>query len=211
MQVLSHRGYWKTPEEKNKRIAFTRSFDLGFGTETDLRDLAGTLVVSHDPPEDRQLTASEMAAIHDMINPSLTLALNVKADGLQEMTKALFEKHSMSDAFVFDMSIPDAIQWANAGIPFFTRQSDVEPEPNLYASAAGVWLDAFYSDWWTVDVISRHLDAGKRVCVVSPDLHKRDHKPAWNMLASSDVSRHSDVLICTDYPEAAKGCFVDAS
>lgn len=43
MQVLSHRGYWKHPNEKNLPIAFKRSFERGFGTETDLRDLQGSL------------------------------------------------------------------------------------------------------------------------------------------------------------------------
>lgn len=207
MQILSHRGYWKTPEEKNLPVAFTRSFELGFGTETDVRDLAGALVISHDPPDAGAMTADEMATIHGRFDPSLTLALNVKADGLQAMTKSLLEKHGLSDAFVFDMSIPDAIQWLKAGVPIFTRHSDVEPAPDLYDLAHGVWLDAFHSDWWDIDVISRHLDADKRVCIVSPDLHKRDYTPVWEMLANSEVCCHKNVLICTDYPENAKEYF----
>ena len=50
MEILSHRGYWKTVTEKNTIIAFKRSFNLGFGTETDIRDLNGNLVISHDMP-----------------------------------------------------------------------------------------------------------------------------------------------------------------
>ena len=29
MRVISHRGFWKSPEEKNQPVAFKRSFDLG--------------------------------------------------------------------------------------------------------------------------------------------------------------------------------------
>ena len=48
MEILSHRGYWKNEGEKNTKIAFERSFQLGFGTETDIRDYKGELVISHD-------------------------------------------------------------------------------------------------------------------------------------------------------------------
>jgi len=41
MLVISHRGYWKELAEKNRPIAFERSFALGFGTETDIRDYKG--------------------------------------------------------------------------------------------------------------------------------------------------------------------------
>ncbi|GBQ86613.1 hypothetical protein AA14337_3370 [Acetobacter malorum DSM 14337] len=53
MQILSHRGFWHTPEEKNSRAAIKRSFKEGFGLETDVRDLLfegdSQIVVSHDP------------------------------------------------------------------------------------------------------------------------------------------------------------------
>jgi hypothetical protein len=42
MQILSHRGYWQHPSEKNTEAAFRRSFLLGYGTETDIRDRDGT-------------------------------------------------------------------------------------------------------------------------------------------------------------------------
>ncbi len=38
MQILSHRGYWKSIKEKNSFIAFERSFLAMHGVETDLRD-----------------------------------------------------------------------------------------------------------------------------------------------------------------------------
>ena len=56
MIVLSHRGYWKTAVEKNTPTAFKRSFELGFGTETDVRDRNGELVISHDMPNGSEIT-----------------------------------------------------------------------------------------------------------------------------------------------------------
>ena len=56
MIILSHRGYWKKPDEKNLEVAFRRSFDLGYGTETDIRDCAGKILISHDMPKGDEMT-----------------------------------------------------------------------------------------------------------------------------------------------------------
>lgn len=207
MKILSHRGYWNTEREKNSTEAFERSFGMGFGTETDLRDLGGKLVVSHDPPTQDAIQASEMLEIYRRHDSSLPLALNIKADGLQRLVADLVEQFNLRQAFVFDMSIPDSIQWLKTSVPVFTRHSDVEGAPALYREASGVWLDAFYSDWWGMEQISRHLDAGKRVCIVSPELHRREYRRAWELLARSELSASGDVMLCTDYPEEAREVF----
>lgn len=207
MQILSHRGYWKNPAEKNSVTAFEESFRLGFGTETDLRDLAGALVVSHDPPASDAMAADTLFSIHQAHDSGLTLALNVKADGLQTLVSDYLGRFGVRDAFVFDMSIPDTLHWIRAGVPVFTRHSDVEPDPVLYTESAGVWLDGFHSDWWDAATIMRHLDAGKRVCIVSPDLHRREHLPVWDRLKSSGLPESDDIMLCTDYPEAARDAF----
>ena len=205
MRILSHRGYWKSREERNTPQAFERSFTMGFGTETDLRDLNGELVISHDPPVTGALTSAAFFQQHQSIEPSLTLALNVKADGLQALVVPQLAALRDHDAFVFDMSIPDTLRWRKEGVPYFTRHSDVEPDPPLYADAAGVWLDAFHGDWWDGDVIERHLDRGKRVCIVSPELHGREHRAVWDAL-SARFSPGDDarLMICTDLPEQAR-------
>jgi hypothetical protein len=207
MKVLSHRGYWKTVAEKNSPAAFERSFSMGFGTETDLRDLAGQLVVSHDPPLSGAMAADELLTLHQRHDATLPLALNIKADGLQQLLLNRLERLPQLDAFVFDMSIPDAIQWLKVGVPIFTRHSDVEPDPALYDSAVGIWLDGFHGDWWDGSVIERHLDAGKRVCIVSPELHHRDHRAAWERLASEGLPNDGTMMICTDLPEEAREYF----
>jgi len=202
MQILSHRGYWKSPAEKNTPVAFTRSFHLGFGTETDLRDLAGRLVVSHDPPAADALSAETLFGIYRGVDADLPLALNVKADGLQKLLPPLLSAYGITNYFMFDMSIPDALGWLKAGVPCYTRHSDEEPEPAFYDRAVGIWLDAFHSDWWDEATVSRHLDAGKQVCIVSPDLHKREPQRVWDMIAHGEWANDARVLVCTDHPES---------
>lgn len=200
MRILSHRGFWLSASEKNSPEAFTRSFDCGFGTETDLRDLDGQLVIAHDPPRAGNLAAAALFAVHAANDAKLPLAINIKSDGLQPLMIELLEKFTPRDVFVFDMSIPDMLGWLRTGIPVFTRHSDVEPEPVLVDRVAGVWLDGFNSDWWDEAVVRRHLDAGRRVCIVSPELHRRNHRSAWERLAASDLPQSGQLMLCTDYP-----------
>jgi len=207
MRILSHRGYWKTVAEKNAPVAFERSFFSGFGTETDLRDCLGELVIAHDPPTQAAWRATEFFELHRRLGPGLPLALNIKADGLQIMLLDLLTAYEVQDYFVFDMAIPDAAGYLRHGMRAFTRQSEWEPEPAYYAAAAGVWLDAFSSEWYDTDTIGRHLDQGKQVCVVSPDLHGREHRGLWDRLASSPIAKHPGLMLCTDFPEDARDVF----
>lgn len=207
MLTISHRGYWKTAEEKNTAVAFDRSFLLGFGTETDLRDLGGQLVIAHDPPLSGAMPADDMfsqVAAHD---PALPMALNIKADGLQTLVCDAVERHGLTGCFVFDMAVPDAVQWLKTGIAVFTRHSDIETTPAFYEQADGVWLDAFGNDWWDMDVVAAHLNAGKQVAVVSPELHARDYTAVWSMMKESTICQSNDIILCTDIPETAKEFF----
>jgi glycerophosphoryl diester phosphodiesterase len=209
MQILSHRGWWATPGEKNSSVAFLRSFAAGYGTETDLRDALGRLVISHDPPAGDALGADAFFELYKAAGPDLPLALNVKSDGLQSLLRAALEKYAVTNYFLFDMSLPDALVSIRHGLAVFTRQSEWEPAPLFYKEAAGVWLDCFHGDWMTTDTIARHLDAGKRVCLVSPELHRRDPRAFWETLAHADIRKSSDLLLCTDRPDDAKAVLHD--
>lgn len=200
--ILAHRGYWKKEEEKNTKEAFKRAFDCGFGVETDLRDIKGEIVISHDMPKGNEMTFEEVLALLDGRN--LPLALNIKADGMAFKIKKLLEKYNHTNYFTFDMSIPEMVVQHKMGLNVFTGISDIVPNPIMYKEAQGVWLDCFYSDWFSKKEIKEILDAGKKVCIVSPDLHKREYKNVW--------AKYKDVkgiILCTDFPDDAKEYFND--
>lgn len=207
MIVLSHRGYWKERAEQNTAAAFARSFRLGFGTETDLRDLDGRLVIAHDPARAGAPPAGVLFEAHAAADATLPLALNVKADGLHKWVREAFDRYGLANAFVFDVAVPDARGYLAAGVPVFTRHSELEPEPAFYAAAAGVWVDGFESDWATEADLARHLAAGKRVCVVSPELHGRPPAAFWDRLAAMRCAADPRLMLCTDLPEAAREVF----
>jgi hypothetical protein len=145
-----------------------------------------------------------MLAVYVQAGRPGTLALNVKADGLQTMVKGLLQEFAIERYFLFDMSIPDTLQWLNAGMHVYVRQSEYEPVPALYDQAAGVWMDGIKSDWYSKDVVGMHLAAGKQVSVVSPELHGRDPVAVWITLKS--VQR-DDLWLCTDRIAEARRFF----
>lgn len=208
MIVISHRGYWKETHEKNLPISFERSFSLGFGTETDIRDYKGTLVISHDIADEKSISVKEMFEIYNKYDNTLPLALNIKADGLQVKLKELLEEYKMTNYFVFDMSVPDGLGYLKQNIKAFTRESEYEKLPSFYDEAYGIWLDEFQGHWITKEVIEKHIKNNKQICIVSPDLHKREYKKEWQHYKDIEKELSIDnLMICTDYPEIAKEFF----
>ena len=206
MHIISHRGFWLEPAEKNTVPAFERSFRLGFGTETDIRDHAGELVISHDMPTGEEPT---LAAVLDMARQARCagpLALNIKADGLQAALAEVMAGYPELDYFVFDMSLPDTLGYARQGLPFYLRQSEYEQAVPEIGNCKGIWLDAFHACWYD----ARHLGALLErydVCLVSAELHRRPHLPHWEWLRTTGLTRHPRLCICTDHPEAAREFF----
>jgi glycerophosphoryl diester phosphodiesterase len=208
MIVLSHRGYWTNTGEKNTRAAFERSFAMGFGTETDIRDQDCQLVISHDMPGVGAMSAEQFFDIYKSAKQELPLALNIKADGLQLELARLLALYEINNYFVFDMAVPDGLLYARQGLHTYTRHSEYEPQPAYYELAQGVWLDEFNDHWLTDTVIEAHLAADKSICIVSPELHKRNHAQEWLQYQHLEAKIGKDrLMLCTDFPEQAREFF----
>jgi glycerophosphoryl diester phosphodiesterase len=205
MRVISHRGLWYSPQEKNTTEAFRQSFKLGFGTETDVRDYNGQLVISHDIPNGSEILLTTFLEEYLAYASDLPLALNIKSDGLQKPFKRAMEDYKINNYFVFDMSVPDAFQYKNAGIKFFSRLSEYEHVDMILPGSDGVWLDAFYDDWFDVALIHTLIGKGLNVAIVSSELHARDYTEQWEKLKKANFDER--VIICTDLPEKAREFF----
>jgi len=206
MNIIAHRGFWKVSEERNSSLAFGRAFENGYGVETDVRDILGQLVISHDMPLGNETKFNAFLALYAASGAKSCLAINIKADGLQKPLKALLTKYGVKNYFVFDMSVPDTFGYIQEDVRFFSRISEYEPQDPFYLNSSGVWVDCFHSKWFTTKLISAFLDQGKQVCIVSPELHKRDHLNVWHDLREFETS---NIFLCTDFPDAAKEFFDD--
>ncbi len=205
MIIISHRGWWIDPSEKNSEGAFRRSFASGFGIETDLRDKSGEIVISHDMPGPEALPLNNFLKLYHLYGNDLPLAFNVKADGLQTMLAKILADNEVHNFFFFDASIPDSLGYLSHDLPFFTRLSEYETIPILLEKASGVWIDCFERIWFETSLLESLLVAGKRICLVSPELHNRPYQEFWQLLSNWSLYHLPNVMLCTDHPgEAAK-------
>ncbi|MBQ7454279.1 MAG: hypothetical protein IJS69_04440 [Selenomonadaceae bacterium] len=202
MKILCHRGFWRTPAEKNSLAALTRAVENFCGFESDVRDYRGRLVISHDIATENSPALDDVLKLLSNAGDNFCFAINIKADGLVHALKSSLEKFSLKNYFAFDMSVPQMLWYRNQGLTFFTRQSEFEKVPSLYEEAAGVWIDAFESDEWiTAELIESHLARGKKICVVSPELHDHEPQRLWARLKNIDSP---NFYLCTDLPTDAK-------
>ena len=208
MKIVAHRGYWLDPKEKNSLEAFKRALSFGFGIETDVRDFCGDLVISHDPPKGDCILYRDFIALANQY-PEAEIAMNIKADGLQNYLKnSSFP--SLSNIYYFDMSVPDMLLYSREAMPFYTRYSEFEGYPRLLEMAEGVWLDNFTDEKLDIKALFKFLSIGKKVTLVSPELHGYGYKQYWSQLRDllqKDVNHSPNISLCTDVPTQAKEFF----
>ena len=205
IEFLSHRGFWETSDEKNSLKAITKSFDRGFGIETDIRDFNGELVISHDIANSESILLTEV--FEQYKNYNVPLALNIKADGLQKKLNDLLNDFEITNYFVFDMSVPDTLQYLKMNINTFLRQSEYEKDLSMFTGYDGIWLDCFESLWFEEKIIISHLSNQKKICFVSPELHHRNEVELWQFLKESKIYQQKGILLCTDKPLEAQKFF----
>lgn len=205
MEIISHRGFWETEEEKNAETSFQRSFINNYGTETDLRDLNGEIVISHNMPllKDNPMTINDFFELYNKYSINKTLALNVKSDGLQEQLKSKLLEYNIQNYFVFDMSIPDTRGYIRNDINFYIRLSEIEKEIIFEDQTKGVWLDAFEGLWYDQKYLNQILEKNIKIAIVSFELHRRNHLSQWNWIKENDFHLHQNVILCTDIPNEA--------
>lgn len=200
MISISHRGYWLNSVEKNTLIAFKQSFSQGYGTETDLRDYCGDIVISHDIPTGESIRFEAFLELFVKYDNQLPLALNIKSDGLAKKINEFLRFYKISNYFCFDMSIPDTIKYFEEDMNVFMRRSEYEADNELFFYAKGIWLDSFNSNVFCSDEVIDYLESGKKVCIVSPELHRKDESEMWKEIKSLPVEYYGSnrLLICTD-------------
>ena len=210
MEIIAHRGFWNEHSPKNSEESFVQAWDNAFGIETDIRDFGDTLVISHDIPNATCMKLSDFFEKYCAYDTLTTLALNIKADGLQYLLRESLERYQIENYFVFDMSLPDTLTYRKLGLDFYTRQSEYEPHPYLYDEAKGVWLDEFSHHWISSNTIKSHIHKNKEVCIVSPELHGRSYEEEWKEYKMIEKEGGCDkIKLCTDYPEQAGSFFCD--
>lgn len=203
MRIIAHRGFWKSEAEKNSMRALKRAIENGYGFETDFRDCAGKVVISHNPPTGNEITADEVFKMYAESKSNEPLALDIKADGLQDMMITLLKKYNITNYFMVDMSVCDTVVCVEKGIKIASRSSEFEPTLPFYTHSNIIWIDYFDGRTNIIEEINKYIADGKIPCIVSPELHKLPYENMWRTL--SKIS--NEFYLCTDYPDKAKKYF----
>lgn len=204
MQIIAHRGFWKTADEKNSFTALKRAVEYGFGFETDFRDSGGRILITHNPPIGNEFTADELFRLYAESGKKGTLAINIKADGLQDMMLELLNKYGIEDYFLFDMSVCDTLPYIGRKMKIASRSSEFEPYLPFYNDSEVVWVDYFDGRTNIADELRKYIAGGKKPCIVSPELHQLPYEPMWQMLKENGFT---NIMLCTDVPDKAEQYF----
>jgi glycerophosphoryl diester phosphodiesterase len=213
MEILAHRcnEHGSVPNTENTVATLVSCFKSGFGVETDIRRWPdGEFYISHDQRQPEAKYAARPFLQIMRTFPGQTVALNIKEIGYERDLLALLCEYQVGNqVFLFDMDLIEPVvgdtsklyRQFDANIAIAARVSDRGETVNRALSireASVVWLDEFDRLWVQQSDIDRLKAAGKKVYVVSPELH---HFPVEQM-----VSRWQDILnwqidgLCTDYP-----------
>lgn len=210
MEFLAHRGLWFNRDDRNTLAALFRGLDEGYGIETDIRDLNGQLVISHDMPiANSAIPLEQLLRYYTDGGFTSTLGLNIKSDGLQLKLCRQLHDHNIKHYFVFDMSVPDTLGYLKLGMRTFIRRSDLEHNPELVLRAQGVWLDELIEAWIDAEALLEQTTLADAVCIVSGELHDREYSLQWAQIegALNLGCPSGKLLVCTDLPHEAERFF----
>lgn len=212
MKIIAHRGFWEREKEKNSLGAFKRAIVNGYGIEFDLRDYKRELVVAHNMTTSRSLKLYDVfAKLCKLDNFSKGVyAINIKCDSIEKEVFAFVKHFKITrNSFVFDMSFPSTYIFYRfyKNLNIAVRQSEFETFPLLYSQIKWLWLDEFQRHWISNKIITKHIKNGKKLCIVSPELHGRKHKKIWRQYLDLPKKILRSVYLCTDFPEEADFVF----
>lgn len=205
MKIIAHRGLWTKKTDGNTLDAFKAAFEKGYGIETDVRDYEGRLVVSHNIATSDCFDFEEVLKMYSDMQCTSELAINIKADGLQTVLMNAIKKYKVNNYFVFDMSVPEQVVYHKDGVNVYTRMSEYETVPVLLSKSKGIWMDEWEESWINANIIKKYREEGKRICIISPEIHGRDVSHLWKEMKS--YRNDEGVTLCTDIPMQAEEFF----
>ena len=172
-----------------------------YGVEVDIRSCGSQLIVNHDP-----FVAGECFDEWIEAYQHGTLILNVKEEGLEDRLIIKMEAKGIDDYFFLDQSFPFIVKWARAGeYRCAVRVSEfesIETALTLAGKVDWIWVDCFTHFPLSRFDGQRLINAGFKLCVVSPELQGRNAALEIPLLASILDSRNIlPDAICTKRPE----------
>lgn len=208
--IYAHRGCWADEAEHNSINSILNAIKSGFSIETDVRDFIGKLIISHDPAREFNLSMQDLVLETNEIfsKGKNKIALNIKSDGLSSLMlyDESINKFIKKFCYVFDMSIPDLMQYREKSFNYLIRYSEHEDNFSLYDHSSGIWFDSFDQNYSGLKMILEKY-SNKNIIFVSPELHGKNKDYFWDMVKDFNYHKNDNFCLCTDYPNEAAEYF----
>lgn len=150
-----------------------KKLDSQYGVELDLRDLGDRLILRHDPFGDGEDFEEYLKHYHHGL-----MILNIKSERIEHRVLELIKKYNIKEYFFLDSSFPMIYLLSSAGESNTAiRFSEFEGLDTVFAMQSKVqwvWVDCFTKLPITKESYALLKAAGFKLCLVSPELQKRD-------------------------------------
>lgn len=192
-----------------------------FGVEIDVREIAGELIISHDPANHiiarrRDLLENWLRKDREFLDKKKAerpvYAINIKCDGIEKEIEQMLWLFNIRDrSFVFDMSFPTLMNFKKLDIPYAIRISDLETAPHFdfFSGISAVWVDRWdWSEYVYPHVFGPTENNNRAIphYYVSPELHGHQDlcEKAWLHAKETNMAG-----VCTDFTNDAEKYFAD--
>lgn len=179
MKLIAHR---------RNTIAELQATDSKYGIEVDIRSQGSQLVIHHDP----FVAGEDFEQWLDAYRHG-TLILNVKEEGLEARLIALMQSKGIQDYFFLDQSFPFLVKWSKAGeqrcAVRVSEFESIETALSLAGKVDWVWVDCFNHFPLGFDEAQKLINAGFKLCIVSPELQGREAETGIKEMATLLTTR----------------------
>ena len=174
MKFIAHRI--NTVEELKK-------IPTEYGVELDLRDRGERLILQHDPFKDGEDFEEYLKHYHHGL-----MILNIKSERIEHRVLELVHKYNVREYFLLDSSFPMIFLLSNEGEKNialrFSELEGLDIILSMKGKVKWVWVDCFTK----LPIDNKNFkilkEAGFQLCLVSPELQKRE----------SDLADYKDYL-----------------
>ena len=179
-----------------------------YGLEIDIRSYDNELILHHDP-------FKQGDKFKDWIKEYChgTLILNVKEEGLEEKIISFLKKRNIEDYFFLDQSFPFLFKYFSIGekrcAVRFSEFESINTVLNLSGKINWVWVDCFSKFPLSSIDNTRLKNLGFKICIVSPELQKRDSEKEISNFAK--MIKELNIIpeaVCTKRPDIWEKIFI---
>ena len=160
-----------------------KKLDPSYGVELDLRNNGERLILRHDPFGDGENFEDYLKHYHHGL-----MILNIKSERIEHRVLELIQKYNIKEYFFLDSSFPMIYQLSAAGEKNMAIHfSELEGLDTVFAMTGKVkwvWVDCFTKLPINRENYTLLKKAGFKLCLVSPELQKRDQ----------DIEKYRDYL-----------------